>query len=707
MFSTTDLLKLGKDVISTSVTLMPVIQGGISKIKDWYSSYTESEKKQMQGLQILYVKHCYEQENKHPITTLNIEKGTGGGSDQEKNLPIYLQMDGNRPVLYQRKFTPKISMEDWLVHLEKGVLRPIIEEMIGYLCQYQVERDYILFQLKDRESAYNYDPTNLFLEEFKAWLVFLSHARIDSDSHVALCKVICGRRDYLNGIIIKRVFDPNKENPPTRLDILQKVHDQLSFHVMPIIETEVARQSAREHFGQLKLQIRDTLHSGLKFLFYILRDSKDTPQNFILSQIRSPTMPFYQGVIKSTSGELLRCLLNTPMFKFIFPIINDSDHFQELYEIDALFVNPFNDKAGKLVYPNELISKNINPHNWYKDGAGRISGILPYFYDKGEETIKYFLEFHSLLHTLGYFYLVCDLLYEIAGDGGNLLVYGKAMELVRGTINHLQILLEKISANSQFLYQASNVLKIGLDNKKVEEKNSASNWRKNFVFADSGYQYLHQRIKSSRESLSHISLQLQQVTQKSYLHAVYQKLALLERVVNIVNGIHLIGLGGHVNQEQVKEEHKKEPALLGTQTFEGKKLLAFKLYKDKQYKEACEQLVALKEELPEDDEINYTLAELLYRSGRPELITHLLDVCIKNDEKSPYGKAARLLKVKALHKLGRHNAAKNEVDTLLSVFTEFEISSNSEEYQVARRLKQEIVQAMDSTVTNEFRADIV
>ena len=763
MMMSADLAQLGKTILPLAA---PVIKESVSIFqawyKNWYKSYGEYHLGRMQLLQQCYITFCYKLESTHPLTTLRMEKN-GEESSSEKQLPIYLQMVGALPVLYERGFIPKSSIEDWMIHLQEGLLRTAIEEMIGYLCEYQVERNGTLFQIKNRDNLFAYDPTNLFFEEFKAWLVYLSYARIDNASAPALYGVISGRTAYLDDIITKRIFDPLKENAPTRIDILQKIHDQLEDYVLPVLKNEMSRQKAREHFNELKLHLKEVTNAGIKFLFYIFRDSKNTPQNFILSQIRSPTMPFYKEVAKNTSAELLNYLLNTPMLKFVFPGIDRTDHSQALYEMQALFINPFSVEEGDERYPRELISDTNRANNWYLNLMGRITGIYPHFselncpirllsnkkenfklaVDEGKEIvivqdkkdliifykniitgmvenfncpevlkklfsslifdgniliknqhfeniyqqiykevkakggyvrapINSFLQLHSLLHKLSAFYLACDLLYEIAGDGGNLLVYGKTTHLVRVIVEELRSLLHNISFYTSVLHQEAHILKVDLDSKTIKETPAASCWRVNYGYTKAGHKRLKASVDSSCQSLDLITLGLEQVSQRSYLNSIYQKLELLERVVSAI-GIKDLKLEQRTESMLTSFTLHCQPKLIKksapseTKALNEEEQVATQLKSQHKYTDALQIFLRLYELSP-IDRLSLRVAECYYYGLKQfKEAENYLDLCISNKEINDYGRQARYLKIQIHLKLSRFEQAQTEITALLSL----------------------------------------
>lgn len=55
----------------------------------------------------------------------------------------------------------------WVVKVNDGELRSLISEMLAYICQYQTERG--------DDARHSYSPLHLVFEEFKYWLVKLSH----------------------------------------------------------------------------------------------------------------------------------------------------------------------------------------------------------------------------------------------------------------------------------------------------------------------------------------------------------------------------------------------------------------------------------------------------------------------------------------------------------------------------------------------------
>lgn len=766
-----DLTQLGKSLLPLAV---PVIKESVSTLqawyKNWYKSYGEYHQGRMKLLQESYIMYCYKLESMHPLTTLRMEKN-GEESEYEKQLPIYLQMAEAVPVLYERGFTPKTSLEDWMTHLQEGLLRTAIGEMIGYLCEYQVERNGILFQLKNRDSLFAYDPTNMFFEEFKVWLVYLSCARIDNASASALYAVISGRIAYLDNIIIKRIFDPLKENPPTRIDILQKIHDQLKDYVLPVLKNEMSRQKAREHFNELKLHIKEILNAGIKFLFYIFRDSKNTPQNFILSQIRSPTMPFYKEVAKNTSAELLSYLLNTPMLKFVFPGIDRTDHSQALYEMQALFMNPFSTEQGDEVYPRELISDTKRSNNWYLNLMGRITGIYPYFselscpirllskkeenfklaVDEGREIVIFqdkdnviifykniitkmvesfncpevlkklfaplvfdgniliknqhfeniyqhvykevkakggyvrvpinsFLQLHSFLHNLSAFYLACDLLYEIAGDGGNLLVYGKTTHLVKAVVQELKCLLNNISFYMDALEQEAHTLQLRLDSKTIKETSVATCWRDNYIYAKAGHVRSKAIIESSYKVLNLIVLGLEEVSQKGYLNSVYQKLELLERVVSAIGIRDFPTLGQGTEGMLMSFTLHCQPKLSQqsgpseTKTLLEEEHEAIRLKSEHKYKDALKIFLRLHKESPVD-RLSLRVAECYFYLKQYDNAEPYLKLCVDNKQINDFGKQARYLKIQIHLKLLRFDQAQIEITALLSL-----LENGSEDY---------------------------
>jgi len=143
----------------------------------------------------------------------------------------------------------------------------------------------------------------------------------------------------------------------------------------------------------------------------------------------------------------------------------------------------------------------------------------------------------------------------------------------------------------------------------------------------------------------------------------------------------------------------KEQMVLETENANDDKLQALQLYHEKKYNEALQKLLELYEKFPKDDEINYALAEILFRSGRAEQAIPFLDNCIQNDAGSDYGKAARLLKVKTLNRLGRYESARDEVDILLPLYR------GSPEYQVAFELKQSIIGVLNKRLERSFSCD--
>ena len=145
--------------------------------------------------------------------------------------------------------------------------------MIGHICNYQAIRNEGVVMVTEEfgvgGKGYHYDPTNLFLEEFKRWLVQLSNAPLNEET---LANVE-GRMNYLRKIDVCDVFKQSGRIV-TRRETVIKLLANLSNTIRPIILTYIAAQSSREHYDLLKKNITALIRTSAQFCFYVFRYAK-------------------------------------------------------------------------------------------------------------------------------------------------------------------------------------------------------------------------------------------------------------------------------------------------------------------------------------------------------------------------------------------------------------------------------------------------
>lgn len=162
-------------------------------------------------------------------------------SSFEEEIPFELKIDAE----FLRPAT-KVGVEDltknsWVRTLGDGHLAYLAEDLIAGICGYQSERYHRKYW-----QGYLDDPTNLFLDEFKRWLVsFLSKTALDQTAF----KKVQKRVHYLTDILAADIFQPGTSSQTTMKMVLVNTKKSLEEIVLPSIQREMLNSSAREHLG--------------------------------------------------------------------------------------------------------------------------------------------------------------------------------------------------------------------------------------------------------------------------------------------------------------------------------------------------------------------------------------------------------------------------------------------------------------------------
>lgn len=622
--------------------------------KAWYN-YGSDELKEIEAVQKAYRSHCLRLEARSSLTTLEVSNQEDN-KDELNRLPIFFQMDEKIPVLFKRNFVPQKKAEDWLPHLNKPTpLNHYIEEMINYLCLYQGERDQ-----RWGRGNYNYDPTNLFFEEFKHWLIELSKAHLDQE----IIEIVDGRRKYLSQLYEKNAFIPGKDLP-TRQQIILYIKDILEKGIIPLIHLELSRRSAREHFRELKVQVEIIIKNSTKFLFYVFRNEEGTPESFVLEQIRHPTIPSYGNAVATRAGSLLQHLIRTSAFTLTFPPIFTTASLEPInnhqrlveYSIKQVTNNSFLGSNQKAIFPLILRTPLLTSNNWYLEDRQESSvGILEVFRKK--EYMDEFLMCHAYLQKLCLFYIICDQLYELSGDGGNLMVYGFAFEKVYLSLKSYESLLKELEHILFSLSNHAETHKRDIVEKKHEITFADQVWQRLRSSANNAYDDAKVAIKKSRESTGLIQSHMQIIRSPDYRISVEEKLNFLSGLVTHFSEGTYISENRDSKEKELSfntnrfflsprietpsshkgKEKEKEKEDLRTEEeprwedFDGPPAL----YQQGKYREALEQFIDLLEEGSQDSRILIYSADCCVALGNKEIainfLTQLLDKEPKNQD---------------------------------------------------------------------------
>ncbi|ETP33901.1 hypothetical protein F442_17660 [Phytophthora nicotianae P10297] len=404
----------------------------------------------------------------------------------EEDLPTALRMDDNFYPLHN----PTISDFDENSYLRKmqdvvGLLRNPAEAIISSICAYQRERYDRTFTF----SGYLNDPRTLLLEEFKDWAMrTLAPATCTTESilievrrrHSYVLRLQHGQQGLFHSGTGERSL----------LGTLKDVRNVIETRVLPTIETERAHSSAREQLHTLEARGTDGLMHGVQFLFYVLRNTPNTPADCTISNLQSQQHAGMKDAMGSKSGQMLEVLLTTPSFKELFPqnqaAISPQDSLPSLLltneeEEEMTKTAVFCDTDAKPQVPTVLtrqLRRNSNPNEVAITPSDFLqqsnSGVVTLRKEVREETFDAFTKLHGLLKLLADLLVSCRKARQLAGPGGDLLVYGPGGEEVRRLMQSLEAVQTEISK------EVSQLTRIGVRELDHLKPNQEKAWRWSF-----------------------------------------------------------------------------------------------------------------------------------------------------------------------------------------------------------------------------------
>nr|KAE9046423.1 hypothetical protein PR002_g1655 [Phytophthora rubi]KAE9051301.1 hypothetical protein PR001_g1567 [Phytophthora rubi]KAE9357343.1 hypothetical protein PR003_g1832 [Phytophthora rubi] len=404
----------------------------------------------------------------------------------EEDLPTALKMDDNFYPLHN----PTISDFDENSYLRKmqdvvGLLRNPAEAIISSICAYQRERYDRAFAF----SGYLNDPRTLLLEEFKDWAMrSLAPASCTTESillevrrrHSYVLRLQHGQQGLFHSGSGERSL----------LGTLKDVRNVIETRVLPTIETERAHSSAREQLHTLEARGTDGLMHGVQFLFYVLRNTPNTPADCTISNLQAQQHAGMKDAMGSKSGQMLEVLLTTPSFKELFPqnqsAISPQDSLPSLLltneeEEEMTRTAVFCDTDAKPQVPTVLtrqLRRNSNPDEVAITPSDFLqqsnSGVVALRKEVQEETFDAFTKLHGLLKLLADLLVSCRKARQLAGPGGDLLVYGPGGEEVRRLMQSLEAVQTEISK------EVSQLTRIGVRELDRLKPNQEKAWRWSF-----------------------------------------------------------------------------------------------------------------------------------------------------------------------------------------------------------------------------------
>lgn len=235
----------------------------------------------------------------------------------------------------------------------------------------------------------------------------------------------------------KNLFDPFPAHKVTMQQVVFRTRRIMRYEMLPMVEAEIAHSSAREDLHRLRDAVAAALDHLIPFLYNVFRNGGG-PVTMTVSKLRNPSGEKYEKILTNRTGYLLHKLMQSGLFSTVFK----DDHFQLKDEqkaiedgminnrTDTVYANDFLDPRGNVKIPKWLLEWEKDPKERAALDLGNLldhedSGVEAFF--RGQAMISgAFLRCHGLAQELAKFVLVVDKAHQLAGQGGDLLVYGVA-----------------------------------------------------------------------------------------------------------------------------------------------------------------------------------------------------------------------------------------------------------------------------------------
>jgi len=435
-------------------------------------TYTDIEKKQMTALQSCYAQ-THPEDSQSPLFKMN-EEGT-------KPLHVISKQDMLKPT--------------WIKGQKGGLLQTEADSMIGVVCEYLSYRSDQGYFSKGHRN----DPEHLTCSGFLHWLAFKLWSAPCDETTLAMVEA---ELRYLESVQGANIFKEGDFSEKTMVSVMTQLRRVLQEAVIPTIKREIANTHAREHLSVLRVQGKEILMRGFQFLYYILRNTEDTPTANIPRLRRRERA--YCCVADTRSGKLLDALIQSPPYRTIFQEEHEQSAPNKEAANNAVLLkragthrrlsprqaptasNVFLTTANKLCIPYSLLKEQTTQSDitFYLCEDSTLkkfddTGIYPAFM-QNSEMLETFIEMHALLQELAKVFLACDEACDLAGVGGDILVYGISNKQINLLMDTLKKLCEALVKCQNKLSTLADHRLRQLTTDNLTERTEHKAWVKNY-----------------------------------------------------------------------------------------------------------------------------------------------------------------------------------------------------------------------------------
>ena len=252
------------------------------------------------------------------------------------------------------------------------------------------------------------------------------------------------------------------------------------------------------------------LSHGTQFLYFVLRNTQDTPRNCTIPNIQIGQKPL-DRVLKTYSGRLLQAMVLSTPFRQVFPLGYIPGGLSEVAsQLLEASISTFSTDgtSGKVIVPpllaqivfsekeenvrqqdpgglfkkkkkevpveSQMIMREMFPHIFL---SGIESGIAKPFREK-RELLEEFVKLHELFIKIASLIHLLEQAHSLAGEGGDLLVYGLSRKHVAGLVVDYTLLSNAVRDSITIIEQHAD----GLYQHLVRENQPLQlHWKQNYL----------------------------------------------------------------------------------------------------------------------------------------------------------------------------------------------------------------------------------
>lgn len=290
-----------------------------------------------------------------------------------------------------------------------------------------------------------------------------------------------------------------------------------------------ALADTKQLLNALQVPGKASLSRGFQFLFYLMRDSENTPEaNIALFLQKEET---YQPITQSRSGKLLKTLIKSPGYRVVIkeesqPDADTKDNSHGLtppvlrrklaLRHTQTLTNPFLTEEHRICIPNSLAEEapNCSSISTYLDDNS--AGIHPYF-RKNPAALESFAEMHALLYEMAKILLACDeaaLLIETEGD---ILLHSKSNQQITLLMESFKKLCDALTKCQKKLTATTAALKKELDLKGDQQTPQDKAWIKNYLQLATTHSQFWQAIAACLTQINLLKEKAESITPRQWV----------------------------------------------------------------------------------------------------------------------------------------------------------------------------------------------